>query len=452
MPLFLLFIVAGLVCAQDAKIDLASSQPEDYKIYTEHPRLLMNPRRLRLLRRERERKTIRWEQFNTLVASKADLPERGFALALYHLATEDAAYGKQAVQWALGPATDVRQLALVFDWCHAAMTESQSKALESKLLQGLQREKGITVASARSRLMAAIALADHVKDVPEQTVKSTFQEWWLGRMVPAITKNRNALALTDAYPLMEILHLFQDNLKFDMRDNARAYFKDFPTHRIISYYPATFPASDNLYRIPMYSGLGEPNLAEATLSRAADLAIVAFDTNALEHQFVQGWLIQDRYIMRGPYGITYEFLWANPYQPGLSYHHMAKQFHDPKSGLLYLRSSWEEDAIWLAYQRGEMELFMDGKRSGLRPGSIKEPLEIGDAIVMVGEERMKFTLNLANPTKYFLLALKPDTKYDLEVDDEELVEVKTDNGGILALTFPASAGVGARLKPAGVLP
>ena len=97
MPRFLLFLLAGLVCAQDAKIDLVASQPEDYKIYTEHPRLLINSRRLRLLRRERERKTIRWEQFNTIIAGKADLPERGFALALYYAASEDAAIGKQAV-------------------------------------------------------------------------------------------------------------------------------------------------------------------------------------------------------------------------------------------------------------------------------------------------------------------------------------------------------------------
>ena len=85
--------------------------------------------------------------------------------------------------------------------------------------------------------------------------------------------------------------------------------------------------------------------------------------------------------MRGALGAPYEFLWANPYQPGLSYHHLPTFFHDPLSGILLLRSDWEESAVWLSYNRGEMELFMDGKRSGLQPRAIKEPLEIGQNMV-----------------------------------------------------------------------
>lgn len=435
---------------QDVKIeDLRNSQPEEYRIYTEHPRLLVNSRRLRLLRRERERKTLRWEQFQQFITGKAEMPEKGFAWALYYLASEDAAIGRQAIQWALGPATDLRQLALVYDWCQPLLQESQARALEAKLVQGIEREKRDSVAAIRNKVLAAVALSDHVKDLPETTLQQIFRTWWLQKTVSAILKDRAALALTDSYPLLEIMHVFQDNLKFDMRDNARSFFKDFPTHRVISYYPAVFPAAENHYHIPMYKGLGEPDLQEAALSRAADLALVAFDTNALEHQFLQGWLIQDRFILRGAFGSPYEFLWANQYQPGLSYHHMAKQFHDPKSGMLFLRSSWEEDAVWLSYHNGEMELFMDGKRSGLRPRSIKEPLEIGDAVVMVGEENLRFTLNLAETTKYFILGLKPNSRYDLEVDDEEIREVRTDAGGILPLIFPASAGIGARLTLVG---
>ena len=44
--------------------------------------------------------------------------------------------------------------------------------------------------------------------------------------------------------------------------------------------------------------------------------MVAYDTNGLQNQFLQGWLIQDRYLMMTPFGAPYEFLWANPYQPG----------------------------------------------------------------------------------------------------------------------------------------
>jgi hypothetical protein len=425
----------------------ANAGPEEFKVTGEHPRLLLPARRLRLLKREKERKSIRWEQFETQMASKVDLPELGFALALHYIAGDNQTSGKQAVQWALGPATDLRQLAIVFDWCQGILSESQSKTLINKLVQGIQREaKSDTTASVRGRVLAAAALADHVPDLPEKTLRDIFQNWWMGKVVPAIRKNRNALARNDGYPLLEIMHVFRDNLNHDMRDNALAFFRDYPVHRVISYYPATYPAPENVYRIPMYPGLGEPDIKEAALSRAADLSIVAFDANALEHQFVQGWLIQDRFLMRGAFGIPYEFLWANPYQPGLSYHHLPHYFHDPKSGILFLRSNWEEDAVWLAYNAGTMELFMDGKRSGLQPRAIREPLQIGENIVMVGENPIKWSLNLPGDTHYFIIGFKPNTNYEMEVDDEELREVRTDAGGILALRFPESSNVGVRLR------
>ena len=42
------------------------SRPDSFKIYTEGPRLLLRPQRIRLLRRERERRSLRWDQFETL--------------------------------------------------------------------------------------------------------------------------------------------------------------------------------------------------------------------------------------------------------------------------------------------------------------------------------------------------------------------------------------------------
>lgn len=431
--------------AESAK--MANSGPEDFKVFTEHPRLLLPARRLRLLRRERERKSLRWDQLQTLITGKVDMPEKGFAYALYYIISLDEPYGKQAVTWALSPqATDLRQLSLVFDWCQGVLTESQSKLLAGKIASGLAKVgKQDTINAIRTRVLAAVAIADHVPGVSEPALKAVWNDWWMAKMVPALRKDRTSLAREDGYALLETMHVVRDNLNFDMRDNALAFFKDYPIHRVISYYPATFPASENIYRIPMYSGLGDPNLNDATLSRAADLSLVAFDTNALENQFVQGWLIQDRFVMRGTLGTPYEFLWANPYQPGLSYHHLPTYFQDTKSGVLYLRSDWEESATWLAYSKGEMELFMDGKRTGLQPRSIKEPLEIGTNIVMVGESPMQWTLNLPGQTRYFMLGFKPNTVYEMEVDDEELREVKTDAGGVISLSFPLSAGVGVRL-------
>lgn len=447
LMLWLAFLLAALSTPPAfSQSDISSSQPEEFRIYNEHPRLLVNSRRLRLLRRERERNSIRWEQFHTLIAGKVEMPEKGFALGLYFLASGEEAYARQAIQWALGPATDLRQIALVFDWCHPELTQPQTAALIQKMRKLMDADKRETVAAVRSRVLAAAALAGHDPELQERILKSVWEGWWMGKIVPAIRADRRALARQDGYALMEILHVVRDNLNFDMRDNALKFFKDFSLHRILTYYPAVYPAAENQYRIPMYSGSGEPSLDVAALSRAADLSIVAFDTNALEHQFLQGWLIQDRFLMRGPYGIPYEFLWANPYQPGLSYHHLPKFFHDPQSGVLLLRSSWEEDATWLSYNRGDMELFMDGRRSGLRPSAIAEPLAIGEHVIMVGVNPMQWSLTLPETTRYFILGFKPDTYYEMEVDDEELAEVKTDIGGVLALIFPASSNVGVRIR------
>src|SRR5438067_12120529 len=84
----------------------------EFRVYTEHPRLFLRPQRLRLLKRERERQSMRWKQFELLVAGAAQMPEPGFAGSLFYAVTGDKAVGTRAIEWALGPATDLRQLAI----------------------------------------------------------------------------------------------------------------------------------------------------------------------------------------------------------------------------------------------------------------------------------------------------------------------------------------------------
>src|ERR1700687_5736021 len=86
---------------------------DEFRVYTEHPRLFLTAQRLRLLKRERERDSMRWRQFDLLVRAAAQMREPGFALALHYAVTGDGPIGRRAVEWALGPGTDLRQLALV---------------------------------------------------------------------------------------------------------------------------------------------------------------------------------------------------------------------------------------------------------------------------------------------------------------------------------------------------
>ena len=120
-----------------------------------------------------------------------------------------------------------------------------------------------------------------------------------------------------------MLHAVRDNLTIDLRShrarllqNAARLSGDLQLPGAATRPPRTSTA------IPIFTGDGEPDLTRAALARAAGLSTVAYDTNALENQFLQGWLIQDRFMLRGVFGAPYEFLWANPYQPGLSYAHL----------------------------------------------------------------------------------------------------------------------------------
>ena len=188
------------------------------------------------------------------------------------------------------------------------------------------------------------------------------KQWWRKEVAPGLRDGAYRYSREDSYALFEMLHAIRDGIQIDLREDAPRYFKELPAYHILSYYPATFPAAENEYRVPFYDGDGEPDLRVAALARASDLAMVAFDTNAQETQFVQGWLIHDRFLMRGVFGIVYEFLWANPYQPGLSYYHLPLSMHAGAAGRLALRSSWEDDATWFHYSDRKVQFFEEGRR------------------------------------------------------------------------------------------
>ena len=307
---------------------------ESFKVYTDRPRIFLRPQRLRLLRREKERQSLRWQQFELLMNGKAPMPEPGFAAALYYAVGGDAAIGRRAVTWVLANSSDLRQLALVFDWCHDLLTDAQAATLATRLQRGIEtsaRARGIS--DIRGRTLAAAALAERQPDLAAAVMRQTVHDWWEGTIVPALKAGNHVIGREDAWPLFEILHVVRDNLNLDLRDSAPAFFKDYPIDHLMSHYPATYPAPDGEYRIPAALHMhGDPDLRVAALSRAAELSMVAFDTNSPESQVLQGWLINDHFLMRGAFGITYEFLWANPYQPGLGSTTSPSSFAKRRSG------------------------------------------------------------------------------------------------------------------------
>ena len=437
----LFLILAGSIAAQTA-------QSDEFRVYTEHPRLFLNAQRLRLLKRERDRDSMRWRQYSLLVRAAAQLPEPGFALALDFEVTGDGSAGKRAVDWALGAGNDLRELALVYDWCQPLLAPAQSKALLAKIRRLMEQRPAATVPARRDRVLAAIATADN-DHAEENVLRETVQTWWRAQLAPQLVDGRAAIAPHELFALAEILHAIRDNLNIDLRESAPEYFKELAKYQVLGNYPAPLQAPENEYRIPVFKGNAQPDIDHAALARAAGLSMVAYDNNALENQYLQGWLIQDRFMLQGTFGAPYEFLWANPYQPGLSYFQLPVLYHDKHSGALFIRSNWEDDAVWFGLFEGEAQLFQNGRVTVLNQqgprSSNPKPIAVGDASVMLGNSRLQFAME-GGPV--LIVGLKPRHKYLIEADDEELRELESDTVGTLVLEYPADRNAGVRIVEA----
>jgi hypothetical protein len=412
---------------------------------------------------------MRWVQFNAIVQAGRDLPEPGFSYALYYTVSGDGEQGRRAIKWALEQGEDLRQLALVFDWCQDLLNGDEKKKLAGMLESGIAKPlegcrsggsadaKGAPaggscdLAAIRSRALAAVALAQHAEAVTERELQFVVREWWNAKIIPALKRGESPFSRDETYALMELLHVIRDNLRNDLREDYKAFFAVQPLHHLLTYYPASYPGPSNELRIPVILNGGEPDLSNAALSRAAELSMVAYDPNALEVQFVQGWCMQDRFLMRDPFGIAYEFLWANPYHPGLSYYNAPLLFHDGERGLLVVREHWDDGAKWFFHSKGVMQTFGDGSIQPLGWKDVREPLVFGGSTVWPLKNATRFRIDTEEAHRYFLIGLEAHQKYDVEVDDEEVCEKEADAGGIVLVEAPGSRKAGVRLRKAGEL-
>jgi hypothetical protein len=442
----------------------ATPRPDTFKVYTESPRLLLRPQRLRLLRRERERRSLRWDQFETLWTGNAQFPEPGWVQALRFQIADDREAGIRAVAWAVGPADvarldDVRQMAIIADWCDTLISGDDKRQLMARLEGAANDPRPVkTLADARAKIFAAVVLAGGMAGAPAEAqaaagrkaLETVFDGFWSRSFIASLRSAKDTVSNADAYAMIEILHVMRDNLNFDLRDTFPAWFKQYPLLHLMAHYPAPWPAAENEFRIPADKTIEKsgPDVRKAALSRAAELAMVAYDANASSSQLLQGWVTNDRFLMRVAFGIPYEFLWANPYQPGLSYYHVPLAQHDEIGGQLFVRSSWEDDADWLGFFDGQLQLFKDGEVTRVDPAiASREPLDIDAAIVFFARESKQFLVPAKETdAAVFLVGLDPKRAYHVEIDGEEMIEETADPGGIVYL--PAVPPGGVRLGPA----
>ncbi len=424
----------------------APSGDEDFRVYTDTPRLLLRPARLKLLRRERDRQSDRWQRFAARVTG--DLPEPGFARALYGIVAKDTAATKQAIEWALTPDADPRQVAIVYDWCSESMTDGQREAVVERLRPVASSRGDESMVSARNRAFAAVALATADPAVSEAALRDLVVNWWRVKTAPALVTGARTANAADLQALYETLHAVRDNLNIDLRDDALTWFRHLPEWHLLSHYPAPIESDGNAYFIPVYAGSGAPDLHLAVLSRIAGFSMVAYENNSQESQFLQGFLTLGRFSLRDGFGSPYEFLWANPYLPGLSYHHAPKLFHDPESGRLALRGSWDDDGTWFGLVGRELQMFKEGKSTVLRVVPGRKPLEIGPYHVEFGEPTGPVDIGTQEPGGIIYLGLPPGAVYSVQGMRDKLYTVAADRNGTVVIEYSSPVPPSIRVKRA----
>lgn len=276
------------------------------------PKLLLNSQRLRRLQRDRTRQTVRWINFEKRVETVSNSSERGFELALYYSVTHDEKLGKEAVEWAHRHPCEQRQVALVLDWVSELVPADYLEArLDAKC------QTGQNMQAYRDALFMKVASGGDVSELVASTQD-------------LVLKGLQSGAWQDPanfYAALEYLYAVRSEEHTDLRQSAPEFFSSLP---------ATFLLSMSPERVE------HPDWRDHT----AALALVGIDPNMEGSQFLQGWAMEDRQMLRDGEGVAYEFLWADPYLPGVGYENL-----DPWSyhsdGSLFARADWNVDSCWI---------------------------------------------------------------------------------------------------------
>ncbi len=440
-----------------ALLPVAGECDQTYRVYTQHPRLWLDARRLRLLRRERQRDSIRWKQIDLLVKSQQSLPEEPLVWALEYQAAQREDPGVQAVAWAMKraalaaapDAAELRLLAIVFDWCYPLLGEAERTKLAARMARGVgkispQRD----LRSFSSAVLVAVALAD---DWPgsEHELTELFEKKWRQDFLPALLDGRGLGGLAETAAFLEMCHVVRDNLNLDLWEQARVFFRQFPVSILLGYYPAPLTIEGHRFRQPVTLGRASAEAArQAELARLVELLTVAYESNSVETQFLQGWITHDIYRLRTYFGAPYELLWMNPYLPGLSYYNAPLYLHDELGGRLLARSSWDDDATWIGYLDGELRLFADGKPTPIDPQTQTAPIVFPHLAVVVARGEGSFEARLAEGQNVFVIGLEAGRTYWVKIGEGGFGPRAAGKGGILALKVEPGVQTAIELRTA----
>ena len=142
--------------------------------------------------------------------------------------------------------------------------------------------------------------------------------------------------------------------------------------------------------------------------------------------------------MTGPLGAFYEFVWINPYVPGLSPTSGPIAAYDPVRGRVFARDSWDDGARWLGWFDGKLLMRENGQQRQVQPGKNPEPFALPDFAIVLGgmEGKTEVTIQKGNQpfgARIWLVGLTPGMQYPIKVAKADFEMYQADAGGVIEL-------------------
>jgi hypothetical protein len=228
------------------------------------------------------------------------------------------------------------------------------------------------------------------------------------------------------------------NLDRDLWSESPQPFRDVALARILSYLPDDIETKEGRVHRPSVVPPGSDPETEGIVGRVAEMTLVGYDSRSQSSQFLQGWLRSDAHTLRGGYGAPYEFLWLNPYLPGLSPTSGPQSAYDPTRGRFFARSGWGEDGMWLGFFDGALVRYEDGALTPVEPDKRGEAISFPGFAIALPEENAKFQAKVleGNPAygqHVYLLGLDDKRRYEIKISDQAWHDYQP-RGGVIALT------------------
>lgn len=445
-----LFVVTLLLAAPSMA---QTSQPNlaDYRVYTKHPRLWLDAGRLDRLRHDVERGTERWQRLQALSESGASFPEEPLWLALQFQVAGSEEAGRKAVEWTLAKAGsstgfadpgDLRLGAVVFDWCFELIAEQQRPRIASALgaaAKIIASQRGLEAGPVCSAVLAAIAVSDDWEPA-EQALLELIDKRWRGEIQPALIRGETPDHAAELMATMEIFHAVRFNLEQDLWREADVVFRPLPRVRMLRYYPEPLETETGYLReLAQPSSAGVDAASESVPARITEMMLVGYESTLEEYQFLQGWIRHDAFALRDPYGAVYEFIWINPYLPGLSYSNSPPVAYDDVRGRVFARQGWDESDLWAGYIGGELQIHADGQRMTIAAEDKQAPLTFEGGAIVPARLPMRFDIEVPHGVSVrddraiYLVGLTEGETYEVKINRERFKPYRAARGGIIVL-------------------